>query len=40
LESDHCNPKKKPTRGNTEPKRKKDIASTALGRKGMVVIHH
>jgi hypothetical protein len=39
LESDHCNPGKKPTRGDTEPEKKKDVASTALRRKG-TVIHH
>jgi hypothetical protein len=39
LESDHRNPEKKSTRGNTEPERekKKDVASTALRRKGTVI---
>jgi hypothetical protein len=38
LENDNHNPEKKQTRGNTEPrKKKKDVASTALGRKGMVI---
>jgi hypothetical protein len=38
LEIDHNPVKKKPTRGNTEAeKEKKDIASTALRRKGMVI---
>jgi hypothetical protein len=40
LESDHRNLERKPTRGNTMPEReKKDVASTALERKG-TVIHH
>jgi hypothetical protein len=36
LENDRRNPEKK-TSGNTEPRKKKDVASTALGRKETVI---